>query len=42
MIQIIKIIYFEQFRVSFMCDKYIFTYFENGYNVFWKKIVKKT
>ena len=43
MIQIIKIIHSEQSRISLMYDKYIFTYFKNGYNAFWKKkLLKKT
>ena len=37
MIKIIKITHLEQFTISFMCDKYIFTCFENGYNAFLKK-----
>ena len=42
MIRIIKIIHFEQLRISFVCDKYTFTYFEYGYNAFMKKVFKYT
>ena len=40
MIQIIKIILFEQFGIPFICDKDVFTYFEDVYNAFWKKSLK--
>ena len=37
MIQIITIIHFEQFRISFMRDKYILTYFKMDITRFGKK-----
>ena len=39
-IRIIKITHVDYFRFSRMCDKYSFTYFEYGYNVYWKKVNK--
>ena len=38
---IVRIIYFEQFRISFMCDKYILHILKMDITCFGKKVVKK-